>query len=141
VKRLGEHGGAALVEIVVALVIFVAVSVGLTSSTINAKRTSDGSRHAAEATTLAFDKLEQMRAEAPTSADFTAGSHTDAATPMGANGSAGGIFTRTWTVTTNLSGLSPSVTTGVIGRVDMRVSWPTPSGTAAVTLVSYYRLS
>ena len=140
-KPLREADGSALIEIVVALAIFVAVSLGLTSSTINAKRTSDGSRHAAEATTLAFDKLEQMRTEAPTSADFTSGSHTDAVSHMDATGAAGGIFTRTWSVTTNVSGLSPSVTTGTVGRVDMRVSWPTQSGTASVTLVSYYKLS
>jgi Tfp pilus assembly protein PilV len=141
VKRLREASGSALIEIIVALVIFLTVSVGLTSSTINAKRTSDGSRHTAEATTLAFDKLEQMRTEATTSADFTSGSHTDAVTPMNANGASGGIFTRTWTVTTNLTGLSPSVSSGTVGRVDMRVSWPTQTGTASVTLVSYYKLT
>ena len=140
-KTLREADGSALIEIVVATAIFVAVSLGLTTSTINAKRTSDNSRHTAEATTLAFDKLEQMRTESSTAADFTSGSHTDAVSGMDANGASGGIFTRTWTVTTSLSALSPSVTTGTVGRVDMRVSWPTPSGTAAVTLVSYYKLS
>jgi len=138
-KRHAERG-AALIEIVVALVIFIAVSLGLTSSTINARRTADNSRHAAEATTLAFDKLEQMRIESPTSGDLTVGSHTDAVNPMTVSGTAGGIFTRSWTVTT-MNGLSPSVTLGTVGRVDMRVSWPTQSGTATVTLVSYYKLT
>ena len=139
-KTLREADGSALIEIVVATAIFVAVSLGLTTSTINAKRTSDNSRHTAEATTLAFDKLEQMRTESSTAADFTSGSHTDAVSGMDANGASGGIFTRTWTVTTSLPTLTPALMSGTLSRIDMRVSWPNPNGgTSSVTLASYFR--
>ena len=132
--------GAALIEIMVAVVIFAAVSAGLASSTINAKRTSDSSRHAAEATTLAFDRLEQLRTAGSGAADFTTGSHTDTANPMNSNNTGSGIFTRTWTVTSSLPGLSPVITPGALLRVEMRVSWPNPNGaTGSVTLVSYFR--
>jgi len=131
--------GVALIEILVALVVFVFATLGLTGSTINAKRTADGSRHAAEAATLAFDKLEQIRRELPTYADLTIGSHTDSPNPMTVTGG-GGMFTRTWTVTTSLPSLTPFVTNGAIARIDMRVSWPSQTGTSAVVLVSYYKL-
>ena len=136
----GRQHGAALIEVMVAVVIFVAVSAGLTSSTINAKRTADGSRHAAEATTLAFDKIEQLRTQASGAGQLTAGSHSDTANPMNANNGAGGIFTRTWTVSTSLPTLTPTLMSGTLSRIDMRVSWPNPNGgNGSVTLVSYFR--
>jgi len=137
----GRQHGAALIEVMVAVVIFVAVSAGLTSSTINAKRTADGSRHAAEATTLAFDKIEQLRTQASGTGELAAGSHSDTANPLNTNGTGGGgIFTRTWTVSTSLPSLSPALMSGTLSRIDMRVSWPNPNGgNGSVTLVSYFR--
>jgi len=136
----GRQHGAALIEVMVAVVIFVAVSAGLTSSTINAKRTADGSRHAAEATTLAFDKIEQLRTQASGAGQLTAGSHSDTANPMNSNNTGGGIFTRTWTVSTSLPSLTPALMSGTLSRIDMRVSWPNPNGgNGSVTLVSYFR--
>jgi Tfp pilus assembly protein PilV len=136
----GRQHGAALIEVMVAVVIFVAVSAGLTSSTINAKRTADGSRHAAEATTLAFDKIEQLRTQTSGSGELTSGSHSDTANPLNTNSTGGGIFTRSWTVSTNLPSLTPALMSGTLSRIDMRVSWPNPNGgNGSVTLVSYFR--
>jgi Tfp pilus assembly protein PilV len=136
-----SHGGFALVEVMVAGMIFVLVTLGLTSSTLNAKRASDGSRYASEATTLAFDKLEQLRTLAPVAADLTSGSHTDGANPLRASGSGRGIYSRSWTVTATLPTLAPAVTTVTFGRIDVRVSWPSPAGSGTVTLTSYFKLS
>lgn len=138
--RQAAQRGSALIEVMVALVIFVLVTLGLTSSTVNAKRTADGSRHAAEATTLAFDKLEHLRTLLPTDSALTPGAHTDSPSPMTVNGTAGGIFARTWTVTTSLPSLAPVISTGALARIDMRVSWPTHGGSGSVTLVSYYKM-
>lgn len=138
--RHASQRGSALIEVLVAAVIFVLVTLGLTSSTLNAKRSADGSRHAAEATTLAFDKLEQLRTLAPTDSALTAGTHTDALNPMTVTGGSGGIFTRTWTVTTLIS-VSPAITAGVMARIDMRVSWPTNGGAGSVTSVAYYKMT
>jgi Tfp pilus assembly protein PilV len=136
----GHQHGAALIEVMVAVVIFVAVSAGLASSTINAKRTADGSRHAAEATTLAFDKIEQLRTQASGTGELTAGSHSDTANPLNTNSTGGGIFTRTWTVSSSLPSLTPALMSGTLSRIDMRVSWPNPNGgNGSVTLVSYFR--
>jgi Tfp pilus assembly protein PilV len=137
----GKSKGSALIEVMVALVIFVLVTLGITSSTINATRTADGSRHAAEATTLALDRLEHLRTLSSSAADLTSGTHSDPANPLSASGAGGGIFTRTWTVTTSLPSLSPAVASGTVGRVDMQVSWPTKGGAGSVTLVGYFKLS
>lgn len=131
--------GSALIEVLVAAVIFVLVTLGLTSSTLNAKRSADGSRHAAEATTIAFDKLEQLRTLDPSDSALTAGSHTDSPNPMTVTGTSGGIFTRTWTVT-QLTSVSPALTDGAMARIDMRVSWPTNGGAGSVTLVGYFKM-
>jgi Tfp pilus assembly protein PilV len=133
--------GFALVEVMVAGIIFVLVTLGLTSSSLNAKRASDGSRFAAEATTLAFDKLEQLRTLAPAATDLTAGAHADGANPMPTSGSGRGIYSRSWTVTATLPSLAPAVTSVTIGRIDVRVSWPSPAGSGTVTLTSYFKLS
>jgi Tfp pilus assembly protein PilV len=139
-RARGRQNGAALIEVMVATVIFVAVSAGLTSSTINAKRTADSSRHAAEATTLAFDKLEQLRTLGSGVGDLTSGSHSDTANPMNSNSTGQGIFTRSWTVSTSLPTLTPALMSGTLSRIDMRVSWPNPNGgTSSVTLASYFR--
>jgi len=86
--------GFALVEVMIAGMIFVLVTLGLTSSTVNSKRAADGSRFAAEATTLAFDKLEQLRTLLPAASDLTVGSHADGANPMRPSGSGRGIYSR-----------------------------------------------
>jgi len=135
-----NSNGSTIIEVMVALVIFVLVTLGITSSTINAQRTSDGSRHAAEATTLALDKLEYLRTLPSSAGEFTSGNHSDSANPLSAGGSGEGIFTRTWTVTRSLPGLSPVVAAGMIGRVDVQVSWPTQGGAGSVTLVGYFKL-
>jgi Tfp pilus assembly protein PilV len=139
-RRATGAAGSALVEILVATIIFVAVSAGLTSATINAKRTADSSRHAAEATTLALDKLEQLRTLQSGASDLTPGSHSDTAGVMNSTNTGSGIFTRTWTVTSPVASLSPVVTPGTVARVEMQVSWPTPNGgNGSVTLVNYLR--
>jgi len=54
--------GFALVEVMIAGMIFVLVTLGLTSSTVNSKRAADGSRFAAEATTLADKSVDAITA-------------------------------------------------------------------------------
>jgi Tfp pilus assembly protein PilV len=124
-----EHG-AALIEIMVAVMILVACVLGLANSTVSARRFGDSSRHGAEATTLAFDKIEHLRILLPTDPQLSAGSHSDAANPLAADGNGGGIFTRTWTVTSNLP-----IT--AMARIEMRVSWPAQTGTRSVTLIGF----
>ncbi|MGH7899600.1 MAG: type IV pilus modification PilV family protein, partial [Candidatus Binatia bacterium] len=128
-SKRGDQG-AALIEIMVAVVILVSAVIGLASSTISARRAGDSSRHAAEATTLAFDKIEHLRTLLPTDPELSPGSHTDPANPLGPDGNSGGFFTRSWTVTSNLP-------IPLLARVEMDVAWATQTGTRSVTLVGF----
>ena len=135
-RRWNERG-AELVEVMVALAIFVTVAVGFTGSTDHARRTSDTSRHTTEATTLAFDKLEQIASLSATDPQLSVGSHADASNPLTAGGTQGGIFTRTWTVVSSFPPFSPAISPGSVGRVDVRVSWRERGATPSVTIVTY----
>ena len=128
-RSTGSERGAALIEIMVAVVILVASMLGLANSTINSRRAGDNSRHSAEATTLGFDKFEHLRTMLSSAADLTPGSHSDGGT-LAPDGSSGGIFTRSWTV-------ALAVPSTGLARIEMHVSWPTQSGTGSVSLVGY----
>jgi hypothetical protein len=118
----------------VALAAFSFVVVGLATSIVNARKTGDSSRHLSEATTLALDKLEHLRTLLPASSEMSLGSHTDSGNPMGPDGTAGGIFRRSWVVTGDIP---------IIGmkRIEMRVRFTDTRGTSTVTLVSYQSLA
>lgn len=124
-----EERGASLVEILVATLIFSFFVVGFARSTMNSRRTGDASRFESEATILALDKLEQLRVLLPTHADLTDGAHVDAANPLRSQGTTGGIYGRSWQVTSNVPTLG-------MKRVEMRVSWPSPLGARSVLLVT-----
>lgn len=124
----GERG-ASLVEILVATMIFSFFVVGFARSTMSSRRTGDASRFESEATILALDKLEQLRTLLPTAADVTDGTHVDAANPLHPQGTTGGVYSRSWQVTSNVPTLG-------MKRVEMRVSWPSALGARSVLLVT-----
>lgn len=124
-----KNDGASLIEILVAVCLFSFVIVGLAQSTMSSHRTGDASRFDAEATILAYDKLEQLRTRLSTDTDLADGAHVDAANPMRADGGASGIYSRSWQVASN------SPTLGM-KRIEMRVSWASPLGPRSILLVS-----
>jgi prepilin-type N-terminal cleavage/methylation domain-containing protein len=130
----GREHGSTLIEVLVALVIFGGVIVGFATATMGARRGGDSSRSAAEATTLAIDKLEELRTVASSDAELSAGDHSDGSNPLQADGGPGGVYTRTWRVTDALP-------TAGMRRVEMRVSWPSPLGRKSVLLVSAFTAS
>ena len=94
----GERGSTFL-EVVVAGVIFAFLVIALSPSILSSHRAAALSSHSAIASTLALDKLEELRSLDSTSADLTAGAHADAGNPMQSDGAAGGVFNQTWQVT------------------------------------------
>lgn len=129
-RRIDDRG-ASLIEALVAVVIFAVVIVGFAASTIGARRSGDASRYEAEATTLAMDKLEDLRSRQWSDGDLTAGAHTDAGNPLRPDGASGGVYTRTWQITSDLPMAG-------MRRLEMRVSWPSPLGERSVLLVSTF---
>ena len=128
-----EHGGT-LTEVLVALVIFGGVIVGFAAATMGARRSGDSSRFEAEATTLAIDKLEDLRTLAASDAELSVGEHSDGGNPLRPNGAPDGVYTRTWRVTDALPMAG-------MRRIEMRVSWPSPLGRKSVLLVAAFTVS
>jgi Tfp pilus assembly protein PilV len=129
-RRLGSEG-AALLEILVAVTIFAVCALGLANAVVNGRKTTDGSRHATEATTLALDKIEELRGLPGTAAALAAGSHAPSSdVGLTPTGGAGGIYTRTWTVTDAVPVFSTR-------RVDVTVAWRGHAGNASVRVGTY----
>jgi Tfp pilus assembly protein PilV len=117
-----QHGGT-YIEVLSAIAVFAVVVTGLSPALLNTRKLAELGKHQSIATTLAEDKVEQIRTLG------TVSSGSDG--PLTADGLSGGIFTRTWTV-------SPNSPTADVSRVEVVVSWPgRPSGSVRlVTLVS-----
>ena len=71
---------------------------GLVTSTVFLTRANKCSSSVAAATALAQQKLEQLRSMPLDAASLAPGQYTDPAGAMKANGSSGGSFSRSWTV-------------------------------------------
>jgi len=112
------------IEVVAAVGVFGVVAVGLSPTLLSARKVADLTKNQSIATSLAEDKIEQIR----TLSSVTTGSDG----PLNADGTSGGIFTRTWTVNSN-------VPTSGVNQVVVTVSWndrPNPSSVTLVTLAS-----
>lgn len=95
IAHLDDRTGASFIEVLAAVCVFALVVVGLSPSLLSTQRAASFSKNQSIAAALAADKIEQFRALAP-------GSISDGSDgPFNANGSSGGIFTRTWSVTAN----------------------------------------
>jgi len=115
-----QHGGT-FIEVLAAIAVFAVVVIGLSPTLLSARKVADLSKNQSIATTLAEDKIEQIRTLS------TVASGSDG--PLKADGTTDGIFSRAWTVTAN------SPTTG-ISRVVVVVSWPDRPSAGSVRLVT-----
>jgi Tfp pilus assembly protein PilV len=96
------EAGFSLIEAVVAAGLLAIISLGFAIGADRAVRFNVYSRSMTAATTLAQAKLEELSSKVSTDAQLTAGDHADASNPITPEGSAGGIYTRTWVVTNNV---------------------------------------
>jgi prepilin-type N-terminal cleavage/methylation domain-containing protein len=108
--RLSRPEGFTLVEVLVAIFIFLASVAGLAAVTTTVINGNAISRQMTTATSLAQEKLEVLKREGFAHADLTAGNHADSGNPINA------IYNRSWAVTAN----TPA--TG-ISTVTMTVAW------------------
>jgi type II secretory pathway pseudopilin PulG len=125
-KASNSQRGTTFIEILAAVSIFSIVAIGLSPGLLSARKFADLSANQSIATALAGDKIEQVRTLAATA--VTSGSDG----PLQADGTGGGIFNRTWTVTAN------SPVAGV-NCLSVRVSWQDRSGNNSVTLGTLFQ--
>jgi hypothetical protein len=118
---------AATAFLAVALMAFAANTIWLTRDEKSADSTS--AAHA-----LAQQKLEQLRSTPLGAAQVATGLYTDPANPLRADGTGGGTFTRTWTVSPN------NTPTFGLRTVTVRVSWQ-DTRSHFTTLAAYIRCS
>lgn len=104
--RLRLCAGFTLIEVMVAMVVFTIALLGLVASAVSIIKANQTSYFRTAGTTLAQDKLEELKAKA--SGGIASGSATD---------NVGGVaFTRTWTVI-------PDTPAPGVKRIDVKVEW------------------
>ena len=95
-KADGRHSGFTLIEIMIAILVLAVALVGLAAVTTTTIKGNSFSKAMTSATTLANDKLQDLKAKTFTStsvdAELSSGSHSDTGNPLL------GIYNRTWTV-------------------------------------------
>jgi Tfp pilus assembly protein PilV len=97
---------------------FLAVGLlGLAGSTVTVTRSTKTADGLAAANALAVQKLEQLRSMPLGAAQLASGQYTDAANPLRADGTAGGVYTRAWSVSAN------NTPTFGLKTVTVTVSW------------------
>ncbi len=115
--RTARGAGAFMtVEAMTAIGLLSIVLLGTAVGADRATRFTEYSKTAATALTLVQDESEQIMAAAAGSAALAAGAHSDASNPITSTGTAGGTYTRTWTVTSN------SPTAGLLS-INVQVAW------------------
>lgn len=124
VRRARRRRGAGftMIEVMVALLLTAIAASGIIALFMVQTRSSGYSRHSTEATILAQDEMERLRAM-----DINAGSGSVA--NLNELGQSGGIFTRSWTI---------SASAGAHVDVTVTVSWNEDGNATprSVTLVS-----
>ena len=88
--------GFTLIEVLIALLVLMVGMAGILSLQLTSMKATAFSRHATEASSLAEDKVEELRTVPLSSARFASGS--DQVDSRGV-ADAAGLYTRTWTIT------------------------------------------
>ncbi len=95
-ETLNRAGGFTLIEIMIAIFVLAVALIGLAAVTTTTIKGNSFSKAMTTATTLANDKLQDLKAKTFTStsvdADLSNGSHNDTGNPLQ------GIYNRTWTI-------------------------------------------
>jgi Tfp pilus assembly protein PilV len=113
---------------------FLAVGLlGLAASTVTVTRSTKTADGLAAANALAVQKLEQLRSMPLGAAQLASGQYSDGV-PLRADGTAGGVYTRGWTVSAN------NTPTFGLKTVTVTVSWQ-DSRPHATQVAAYVRCS
>ena len=114
---------------------FVAIGVmGFAANSVSLTRSGKTADSTSAAHALAQQTLEQLRSTPLGAAQVNPSNYADAANPLKADGTVGGPFTRTWTVSVN------DVPAWGLRTVTVTVAW-TDSKAHSTTLAAYVRCS
>ncbi len=122
--RWGCDHGFTILEVIVAIMIFIISLMGLISVTTSVIQGNAFSQQVTTATNLAQEELEVLKRKGYDHADLTAGTHNDPGNPVSS------IYTRSWTVLAN----TPDTD---IKTLTMTVSWNWRGAARNVQLVTY----
>lgn len=133
---MNRKGGFSILEVLIALFILAAILLASSSLIFKSAMIADRGTRETEAMSLAQGKLEELKAEAlrPPPDESTPGGFDTLASgadpaPLNPDGSAGGHYTRSWTVTSDTP--EPFSKTIVV-----TVTWSSPEGAPSITLSS-----
>ncbi len=98
---LGGAKGLTLLEVLIAMAVFVIGILAVASMQISSVRNNTTGNITTQATQLARAKMEELKNVSDVT---TLASDTDPNNPLDEDGNAGGIFNRSWTVTNPLGG-------------------------------------
>ncbi|MBP8985881.1 MAG: prepilin-type N-terminal cleavage/methylation domain-containing protein [Syntrophobacterales bacterium] len=122
--RQGSCGGFTILEVLVAIFIFVVALLGLVSVTTSVIHGNAYSKQVTTATNLAQDLMEDLKRKGYDHSDVSAGTHNDPGDPLS------GIYTRTWSVVDN----NPVTN---IKTLTVTVAWSWRGAARNVQLVTY----
>jgi prepilin-type N-terminal cleavage/methylation domain-containing protein len=111
IRQRRRSVGFTMIEVMVALLLTAIAASGIIGLFMVQTRSAGYSRHATEATILAQDEMERLRA-------INAGAGTGTASNLNEFGQAGGIFTRSWTITNAAAGTHQDVSVSVSWNED-----------------------
>ena len=99
-RRRGRRAerGTSLIEALAATGFISVALLGLAANTVNTTRTTKTADGVAAANALAIQKLEQLRSMPLGASQLASGQYYDSANPLKADGNAGGVYSRSWTV-------------------------------------------
>ena len=109
--------GFSLLEALAAATVLASGLLLLCGSTISLTRQGKSADSTSVAHALVQEQLERLRSMGLGAAQLAPGSYTDPANPLRADGTNGGQFTRTWTISGN------NVPANGLKTVTVRVSW------------------
>ena len=133
-RRSARHGarGYSLLEAVAATSFLALALMAFAANTITLTHNEKSADSTSAAHALAQQTLEQLRSAPFGALAVAPGNYTDPANPLRADGTAGGIFTRRWTVSANNQPILG------LRTVTVTVSW-TDTRSHTTTLAAYVR--
>ena len=132
---LEANNGFTLIEVLIAMAIFSIGILAVASLQLVNTKNNTTANIMTQATMLARAQIEQLKNEnITTSADLTIGNHNDPNNPIDENGAAGGIYTRTWTVSS-----LPSPPFNAARKVEVAVNWNRLGQNRSVVLTTITR--